>query len=272
MRSSYESSSRADSSAKLPSAVPGARIEPGLGMLSRTCWSCVATFGQAYAAPVAMVMGSTFSSSRPLALPVGDCGEQAEWAVGLRGDGEGLVVDHLGGVERGRDIAALYFRPPRIARNWRRGIADAQHRSRLAVLDLDEPHRRGRLLLRLRHHHGDVLAVVEDAVVPQRQWRRGAKRRHRAVSQRRSVLVGDHGQDPWRRLRGCGVDVADRSGCDGGLHQRGVRHARQGDVGRIGRGPGHLGRPVDPIDRLPDELGRDGSGHDRTLRGPPTAC
>ncbi len=57
MPSSYDSSSSSDSSAKLPSASPGARIIAIGGMLSRTLLSRAVTFGQAYAAVVSIVSG-----------------------------------------------------------------------------------------------------------------------------------------------------------------------------------------------------------------------
>jgi hypothetical protein len=55
--SSKDSSSSIDSSAKLPSAWPGARMCAIGGMLSRTRLSRAVTFGQAYAAVVSVVIG-----------------------------------------------------------------------------------------------------------------------------------------------------------------------------------------------------------------------
>ena len=143
---------------------------------------------------------------QPVAFPAGDGGEQSERVVGLRRDGERLVVDHVGGSQRGVDIAALHLQPPRIAQYRRLGIVDAEDRSRLLVVDLDEPRRGGCLLVRLRHHDRHVLAVVQDAVVLERERRRRAEHRRRSLRESRRVLVGDHGQDARRGLRRSGVD------------------------------------------------------------------
>ena len=50
---------------------------------------------------------------QPIAFPAGDRGEEPHRIVGHRRRGEGLVVDHLGGGQRGGDITAIDVLPPR---------------------------------------------------------------------------------------------------------------------------------------------------------------
>jgi hypothetical protein len=148
-------------------------------------------------------------------------------------------------------------------------IANAQHRRRLVIFDLQQPRRRSGLLRRLRHDDGHMLPVVQDAVVFEREARRGPERRHRRLGEFRGVVVRDDGQDTRRGLRLHGADPADPTGRDGRLHQYGVNLAGQDDIRRVVGGAGHLERPVEPVDRVAHDFTSDNSGHDGT---PETVC
>ena len=56
----------ADSKANEPSASPGARIQPGIGMLWRICLARVDTLGHAYAVGVPFVIKLINSPSMPI--------------------------------------------------------------------------------------------------------------------------------------------------------------------------------------------------------------
>ena len=73
------------------------------------------------------------------------------------------------------DITALGVLPPPVAQYGGAGIVDAQDRSGLFVVDLDQPRRLERLFARLRNHNSHVLAVMHNPVVPQRERRNGRR-------------------------------------------------------------------------------------------------
>jgi len=125
-----------------------------------------------------------------------------------------LVVDHLGGCQRGSDVAAPHLEPPWVVNDRRSGIVEIEDRSGLYIADLDQPRGRGCLLMGLGDHDRDMLAVVLDTVVLKWVRGRGTERRHRPLGESWRVLVGEHGQDPRRSHHVTGVDPGDRAGGD----------------------------------------------------------
>jgi hypothetical protein len=116
----------------------------------------------------------------PPAVPAGHGGEQPDRVVHLRRGGERLVVGHCGGGQRGGDIAAFSFQPW-IADDRGSRVADAEHGLGPLVVDRDEAGRGDGLLGRVRDDDRHVLAVVDNAVLPQRDPGRRAQRRGRRV-------------------------------------------------------------------------------------------
>jgi hypothetical protein len=168
--------------------------------------------------------------SQPVTFPAGHRGEQSHRTGGHRRGGEDLVVDHLGGGQRGGDITAVHVLPPLIDQHRGTGIVDTQYRTGLFVVNLDQPRRLESLFARPRHDDGHVLAVVLNLVVSQREWRRGAERADRCLGESWRVLVRDHREDARRRLRRCGIDPADPSSRDRRLHQDGMREVGKGEI------------------------------------------
>src|SRR6202022_2133775 len=97
-------------------------------------------------------------------------GEEPHRIGGHRRRGEDLVVDHLGGGQRGGDITAIDVQPPFVDQYRGTGIVDPQYRSSLFVVDLDQLRRGTRVFARPRHHDGHMLAVVQNPVVLQWEW------------------------------------------------------------------------------------------------------
>ncbi len=150
-------------------------------------------------------------------------------------------------------------------------IAEVEQRFGGLVVDLDQP-RRGRRLLRcLRHHDGDVLAVMQDAVVLQR-WRRPGGQRAGRARQPWRILVRDHGEHTGRHTGRRRVDAADLPGRHRRLDQRGVREVGEAEVGWVGRRTRHLERPIDPVKPGTDHRHRPRGGHDTASAAPPATA
>ncbi len=194
---------------------------------------------------------------QPVAFPAGHRGEQPHRIGGHRRRGEDLVVDHLGGGQRGGDITAVDVLPPPIEQHRGTRIVDPQYRSGLFVVDLDQSRR------------GD--APVRASAPPRRPRAgrggesgcpsTGTEARGRAASSVASARAGAFSCVITARTPGAASASAasmppDRSSRDRGLHQDGMREVGEGEIRRVRRGARHLERPVDPIDGITDDPSR----------------
>src|SRR5260370_18234397 len=91
------------------------------------------------------------------------------------------------------------------------------------------------LLKRFGYHHSDVLAVMHDAVILQRWWRRSTQVRYRSFSQLSSILVGDDSEHTWSGQRRCCVDVTIGPGRYVSLNKNTIRQVWEANTRRIRR-------------------------------------
>jgi hypothetical protein len=183
-----------------------------------------------------------------VAVPGGDRGEQPERVVRVLGGGVDGLVHDVGRREPRVDVAAHRVVPEWVRHELAALVTQLEDGLAGIVGHGDQPRGLVGLLRRVRHDDGDVLPVVQDAVVLQRRGRRKAERAGGCAAQARRVEVGDDRLHAVDRRCGVDVDLEDSPCGDRAAYERGVRHVGEGDVGRVGRRSGDLQGPVDAID------------------------
>src|SRR5258708_11356697 len=109
------------------------------------------------------------------------------------------------------------------------------------------------LLKRFGYHHSDVLAVMHDAVILQRWWRRSTEVRCWSLSELASILVGDDSEHTWSGQRRCCVDVTNGPGGYGALNKNSIRQVWEAEIRGVMRGTGHFAWTINAMDPWTDE-------------------